>query len=98
MLFEFDVNPILQSDERGMAMLDGSQSLRRGPQHYSAGMVKHPTQEKMNAIIDELGAASSRAQGLPVTITTSSKFFTSDNRLYIKVENSKVIGFIKMGR
>ena len=61
MLFEFDVHSVLQTDERGMARLDGTQSMRRGPQHYSAGMVTHPMQEKVNQIIDELGAASSRA-------------------------------------
>jgi hypothetical protein len=81
-----------------MAILEGSQSFKSGPQHYAAGVKTHPRQEKINVIIDDLGHLSSKSQGLPVTITTSQKFFTSDNRIYIKVAEGRVIGMIKMGR
>ena len=39
-----------------------------------------------------------QSQGLPATITTSSKFFTSDNTLYLKIHEDRVVGLLKMGR
>ena len=39
-----------------------------------------------------------QAQGLGTIITTSSKFFLSDNhRLYLKVERNRVLGLLKVG-
>jgi alpha-tubulin N-acetyltransferase 1 len=34
---------------------------------------------------------------LPAIITTASRLFTSDNRLYIRAEGTKVIGILKVG-
>jgi alpha-tubulin N-acetyltransferase 1 len=34
---------------------------------------------------------------LPAVITSASRLFTSDNRLYIKAEGNKAIGLIKVG-
>jgi alpha-tubulin N-acetyltransferase 1 len=45
-----------------------------------------------------MGEASSKAQGLPSIITTATRLFTSDNRLYLKVEGNKVIGLLKVGK
>ena len=45
-----------------------------------------------------MGEASSKAQGLPSIITSASRMFTSDNRLYLRVEGNKVIGLIKVGK
>ena len=45
-----------------------------------------------------MGVASSKAQGLPSTITSASRFFTSgDNKLYLKAQGNKVIGLLKVG-
>lgn len=44
-----------------------------------------------------MGAASSKAQGLPSVITSSSRLFTSDNRLYLSAEGNRVIGLLKVG-
>ena len=44
-----------------------------------------------------MGEASARAQGLPSIITTSTRLWTSDNRLYIKAEGNKAIGILKVG-
>ena len=58
--------------------------------------------EQLDEIIDKMGIASSKAQGLPSIITTSQRMFASgDNRLYFKVDTSvknKVIGLIKVGK
>jgi alpha-tubulin N-acetyltransferase 1 len=98
MLFEFDVEAALKPNELGFAVLDGTLSLRKGPQHYASGMMVPPDQEKINRVIDELGALSSQSQMLPAQITTASRFFSSDNRMYIKVEGGRAIGLIKIGR
>lgn len=44
-----------------------------------------------------MGAASSKAQGLPSIITSASRLYTSDNRLYVRAEGNKVIGLLKVG-
>lgn len=44
-----------------------------------------------------MGMASSKAQGLPSIITSGSRLFTSDNRLYMRAENNKVLGMLKVG-
>jgi len=55
--------------------------------------------DQLNKIVDDMGKASSKAQGLPAVITTASRFFTStDNRLYLKVQApDKVVGLLKVG-
>jgi len=45
-----------------------------------------------------MGEASARAQRLPQVITTSSKLFSSDNRLYVRAQGNKVIGIVKVGK
>jgi alpha-tubulin N-acetyltransferase 1 len=34
---------------------------------------------------------------LPAIITTASRLFTSDNRLYLSAEGNRVIGLLKVG-
>ena len=55
------------------------------------------SQAQLYEIIDRMGVASSKAQALPSVITSSSRLFTSDNRLYLKAEGNKVIGLLKVG-
>jgi alpha-tubulin N-acetyltransferase 1 len=54
-------------------------------------------QNQIYEIIDKIGAASSKAQGLPSIITSASRLFTSDNRLYMRSEGNKVMGLLKVG-
>ena len=57
--------------------------------------------DQLDLIIDKMGAASSKAQGLPSIITTAGRMFSSgDNRLYFKVDrvSNRVIGLIKVGK
>jgi len=54
-------------------------------------------QNNLYDIIDKMGHASAKAQALPAVITTASRLFTSDNRLYMKAEGNRVIGLIKVG-
>jgi alpha-tubulin N-acetyltransferase 1 len=52
------------------------------------------------SLINELGTASSRAQGLPHIITTFSSFASSNSKLYILLsdDNTTALGFLKVGR
>ena len=42
--------------------------------------------------------ALKQAQDLRATITTASKFLTSDHKLYIKCDGFTVLGFLKVGQ
>ena len=55
--------------------------------------------DQLAMIIDNMGAASSKAQQLPQTITTALRFFGNDQRLYFKVDKqaNAVIGLLKVG-
>ena len=44
-----------------------------------------------------MGEASSRAQQLNTIITSAHKFFISNHRIFIKADQNKVLGFIKVG-
>ncbi|CAG9324852.1 unnamed protein product [Blepharisma stoltei] len=84
MEFKFDLNSVLRPDSRGIAILAPNSQYR-------------PSRE-LCFIIDELGKLSATAQGLRAIITTSTKFFGSnDNKLYFKTEGNRVLGMLKTG-
>lgn len=95
--FDIDVSDILQVDENGIGIIDGTRSVLRGPQHYASGSKTHPHQKLLNEIVDSLGDVSAKEQGLPAPVTTSLRFFSSDERLYILAAGFKVVGMIKVG-
>jgi alpha-tubulin N-acetyltransferase 1 len=51
------------------------------------------------SLVNELGAASSRSQGLPHTITTFSSFVSSESKLYLLLsdDHTTALGFLKVG-
>ena len=55
--------------------------------------------EDVMGLINQLGIASSRAQGLGHVITTYSSFTNSDSKIYILVsdDGKKALGFVKVG-
>ena len=55
--------------------------------------------DEVMSLINHLGMASSRAQGLSHVITTYSSFIHSDCKLYILVseDSKKALGFVKVG-
>jgi alpha-tubulin N-acetyltransferase 1 len=57
------------------------------------------TSQSFISLVNELGTASSRAQGLPHIITTFSSFRHSTNKLYILVSDDcrSALGFLKVG-
>jgi len=51
----------------------------------------------LNDIINTIGALSSQAQGIRCPITSSSKFYSSDQKMYFKIVDNNVIGLLKIG-
>ena len=83
MEFKFDIRRALRPDSSGLVQILPQNSFKSA---------------QINEIIDVIGRESSRAQGLRSIITSSSRFFaSSDNKIYLKVEEGKVVGFIKTG-
>ena len=87
MEFNFDCVQSLGCDENGFAILEGSYQNRIVPGYIL--FVKE--------ILNSMGEASSKAQKLTTTITSAHKFFISNHRIFIKAEQNKVLGFIKVG-
>lgn len=48
-------------------------------------------------VIDQMGEASSKAQALKTIITNHWKFENSGHKIYILIDGTKAIGFIKIG-
>ena len=87
MEFKFDCAQSLGCDQNGFAILEGSYQ-----NHIVPGYILF-----VKEILNSMGEASSRAQQLNTTITSAHKFFISNHRIFIKAEQNKVLGFIKVG-
>ena len=112
MEFLFNVEGLLMPDSDGFAIVDGSNppGFMRNRQ---VGINAHRTSSffenqgngqnaspamQLEEIIDKMGTASAKAQKLPSIITSSMKFFNTDNKIFFRVVGNQVIGFIKMGK
>lgn len=51
----------------------------------------------LHQIIDSFGEKSAKAQNLSVPITSVKKINGTNQRLIFKIDNSKILGFIKSG-
>jgi hypothetical protein len=92
MELEIKAEEVLKIDQEGFICLSG--------RDYQRHLRPH-TQEKglnlLSRIITTLGERSAAAQKLKQIITTPSKFYSTDQRLYLKVTANKVLGFVKVG-
>ncbi|CAF0884610.1 unnamed protein product [Didymodactylos carnosus] len=95
MEFPFDINAVLPYD---VTILNGDYRILNHEQ-----TIRNASLEKLSIIIDAMGEASYKAQGLPGSVTTARKFRISDHRLYI-VKNSSdnrsmgsAVGILKVG-
>lgn len=98
MEFPFNCEKVLAADAEGFVILDG----RKGAQQVvnTNRAISRAMPEAHNYlydIVDKMGAASAKAQALPAIITSGSRLFTSDNRLYMKAEGTKAMGLLKVG-
>ena len=87
MKFNFDCEQALDCDENGFAVLEGSYQNKIIPGYRLY----------VKEILDRMGELSSKSQNLQTTITNTSRFFPSDQRLYIKANKNIVYGYIKVG-
>lgn len=95
MEFLFNCEKALASNQEGLSVLDG----RKPVMNSTAARFKYAASEDNIAqILDKMGESSAKAQKLPQVITTNNKFYTSDNKIYIKAEGNTCIGFIKVGK
>ena len=87
MQFSFDCEEILDCDKNGYSILEGAchNKIRPGYKAY------------IKEILDKMGELSSKSQNLLVNITTTNRFFPSDQCLIIKADKNKVLGYIKVG-
>ena len=91
---ELDINlaDVLKVDEDGFICCSGRDYLKQ---------VRHNQMDKgltaLSKIINGLGERSAISQKLKQVITTTTKFYSTDQRIYIKVSGSKALGFVKVG-
>ena len=92
MELEVNISDILKVDEDGYICMSGRDYMKQ---------VRHHQQEKglnaLSKIITFLGERSAISQKLKQIITTPSKFYGTDQRMYIKVAGNKALGFVKVG-
>ena len=87
MQFKFDCEEILDCDKNGFSILEGACYNKIAPGYKAY----------IKEILDKMGELSSKSQNLLVNITTTNKFFPSDQCLIIKADKNKVLGYIKVG-
>lgn len=83
---------MLKVDEEGFICFSGRDYLKQLRAHH---------QEKglalLSKIINTMGERSAISQKLKAIITTTIKFYGTDQRIYIKVAENKALGFVKVG-
>lgn len=89
-----DLSTVLNIDSEGFSIFQSNFSEKLKPKNLKI----------VNEILDLIGDLSSevkyeiiQAQGLKGTITTAAKFFSSDHKLYLKIDYNSVIGLLKIG-
>lgn len=96
MEFPFQLPPQLRESEDPIVTIT-AESLR--PPRSHSGLSRN--WQDMNTIIDEMGAASSKAQKLPQIITSAERLLNSNHRLYLlrdlRAPGCNVLGLIKVG-
>ena len=87
MIFNFDCEHALDCDRNGISILEGDCQNRIIP-----GYLLY-----VKEILDKMGQLSARAQNLENVITSTSRFFPSNHRLFLKANKNRVYGYVKVG-
>ena len=87
MQFNFDCEQCLDCDRNGFSVLEGSCQNRIIPGYRIY----------VKEILDKMGQLSAKAQNLESAITTTSRFFPSNHRLFIKADKNRIYGYLKVG-
>lgn len=92
MELEITISDVLKVDEDGFICCSGRDYMKQlRPHQQEKGLAV------LSRIINTLGERSAIAQKLKQIITTTIKFYGTDQRIYIKVAGSKAMGFVKVG-
>eukprot|EP00397_Hematodinium_sp_SG-2012_P044247 GEMP01049379.1.p1 GENE.GEMP01049379.1~~GEMP01049379.1.p1 ORF type:complete len:301 (+),score=42.99 GEMP01049379.1:67-969(+) len=90
MEFTFDVQRLFGDPPRGVVCLEGRKLGSQGASSSSRDC-------QFREVIDTMGAQSAKAQKLQHTISSFRRLLNSDQRLYMKVDRSRAVGYIKVG-
>jgi alpha-tubulin N-acetyltransferase 1 len=85
MEFNFNCTHIFKCDNDGIVILNGN-SIPKSIHSYIC------------IVLDSIGLASSKAQGLKSAITTGIKFIKSDHKIFLVCDGKLAIGFLKVGK
>ena len=96
MNFDFNINSIFRKPDSDFLILH-SNDIPKQTETPSQFRLKHPENDNAVRFLDEIGAASAKAQNLSAAITSHSRFVYSNHKLFIKVNGNQMIGFIKIG-
>lgn len=92
MELETNIADVLKVDEDGFICCTGRDYLKQlRPHHQEKGLAI------LGRIINTMGERSAISQKLKQIITTTIKFYNTDQRIYIKVSGTKALGFVKVG-
>jgi len=96
MQLPFCTNDLFEVDAQGFVILTPN-DLPKDSYVFNLKNPKKTKVERLGFILDEMGNASSRAQGLSTTITNFSRFIHSNHKIFIKFDGDCLIGYIKIG-
>uniref|UniRef100_A0A0G4I1G4 Alpha-tubulin N-acetyltransferase n=1 Tax=Chromera velia CCMP2878 TaxID=1169474 RepID=A0A0G4I1G4_9ALVE len=86
-LFESDWD----TENEKLIILDSACNNHGLPRNGTGGV------HQLREVIDAMGIASARAQGLRAPVTTFSKYQIHTNRIYLKTFRGKIVGLLKTG-
>eukprot|EP00743_Colponemidia_sp_Colp-15_P005981 GILK01006428.1.p1 GENE.GILK01006428.1~~GILK01006428.1.p1 ORF type:complete len:416 (+),score=44.49 GILK01006428.1:106-1353(+) len=103
MEFDFDCIKTVGADVDGYAVITNNHFAHSAarisdPYVQSRTAEAHKKQAQLSEIIERMGTASAKAQGLKAVITTPSRIIATDHRVYLRVTRNKVIGLLKVGK
>ena len=89
MKVEADIGDSLIVDENGFICCNGL--------NYKQFFKNSDGLHTFATIINGMGILSAQSQNLKQVITSLTRFSTSDQRIYLKVQNNRALGFVRVG-
>ena len=89
MKINYDIENNLTLDQNGFICCNGS--------NYRQFFKNSESLPTFSTIVNELGILSAKSQNLRQVITSLVRFSGSDQRMYIKMQDNKALGFVRVG-
>lgn len=87
--FKRPIQESIKCDEDGYVTVSGL--------NYKSSLLKIEGLDLIQQIIDTMGELSAKAQKLYSPITSLRRLFGTNQKIFMKVQGSQVLGFIKVG-